>query len=135
MTISEAAELVIQSSALAKGGEVFLLDMGSPIKIRDLAERMIYLHGLKLKDSPKSDGDIEITITGLRPGEKLYEELLIDSHSKSTEHELIYKANEKSIEFNELNSIMKDLDYAISNSNEILALKILSKAVPEWSRK
>ena len=135
MTISEAAELVIQSAALAKGGEVFLLDMGSPIKIRDLAERMIYLNDLSVKDDSNPEGDIEIVITGLRPGEKLFEELLIDSSSKSTDHKLIYRANEKSLPFNKINKIISDLQDAVSSSNEPLALKLLAKAVPEWTRK
>ena len=135
MTISEAAELVIQSSALAIGGEVFLLDMGVPIKIRDLAERMIQLHGLSVKDISNPDGDIEISVTGLRPGEKLYEELLIDSRSQSTEHKLIFKANEKSIPFIELIEIINDLVEAVSKSNKSVALELLSKAVTEWNRR
>ena len=75
MTISEAADLVIQSASLTNGGEIFLLDMGEPIKIVDLAKNMIQLSGLRVKDKDNLNGDIEISITGLRPGEKLYEEL------------------------------------------------------------
>ena len=77
MTIKEAAQLVIQAGAMANGGEVFVLDMGKPVKIYDLAKKMIQLSGQKLKDENNSYGDVEILITGLRPGEKLYEELLI----------------------------------------------------------
>ena len=92
MTIKEASQLVIQASALAKGGEVFLLDMGEPIKILNLAKQMIKLSGLTVKDEDNLNGDLEIIFTGLRSGEKLYEELLIDNKSKSTAHPLIYKA-------------------------------------------
>ena len=95
MTIPEAAQLVIQSAVLAEGGEVFLLDMGEPVKIYDLAKQMILINGLSLKDKNNSDGDIEITISGIRPGEKLFEELLITSKSIPTRHPLIFKGNEK----------------------------------------
>ena len=78
MTIPEAAKLVIQAAALAKGGEIFILDMGNPVKILDLAKQMISLSGLTLKDENNEKGDIAIFETGLRPGEKLYEELLIN---------------------------------------------------------
>ena len=81
MTISEAAQLVLQSSSMANGGELFLLDMGEQIKIYDLAKQMIKLNNLKIKDNQNPDGDIEIKFTGLRPGEKLFEELLIDGTS------------------------------------------------------
>ena len=80
MTIPEAATLVLQSSLLAQGGDVFLLDMGEPVRIKALAEQMVRLSGLSLRDATRPDGDIEIVCTGLRPGEKLYEELLIDAN-------------------------------------------------------
>ena len=96
MTIPEAAELVIQTVVMSKGGEVFLLDMGKPIKIKDLAEKMIRSSGLTVKSKANPKGEIEIKITGLRRGEKLYEELLIDAKSIKTEHPIIYKAIEKS---------------------------------------
>ena len=83
MTIKEAAQLVIQSSVLSDGGDVFLLDMGEPILIKDLAMQMINLSGLTIKDKENPKGDIEIICTGLRPGEKLYEELLIEDNSTS----------------------------------------------------
>jgi FlaA1/EpsC-like NDP-sugar epimerase len=94
MTIPEAAQLVIQASAMAKGGEVFLLDMGEPIKILDLATRMIELSGLTVCNSTNPEGDIEIAITGLRPGEKLYEELLIADNPLKTDSPRIMMARE-----------------------------------------
>lgn len=97
MTIPEAAQLVIQAGAMAKGGDVFVLDMGEPIRIIDLAKRMITLAGYTVKEPGQTEGDIEIKVTGLRPGEKLYEELLIGNDPKPTGHPRIMKANEKSI--------------------------------------
>ena len=95
MTIPEAAQLVIQAGAMAHGGEVFVLDMGEPVKIMDLAKRMIMLSGLKVKDQHNPNGDIEIVIAGLRPGEKLYEELIIDGDNiEKTQHPLIMQARE-----------------------------------------
>ena len=97
MTIPEAANLVIQAGAMAKGGEVFVLDMGDPVKIVDLARRMVYLSGCDIKDENNPDGDIEIAVTGLRPGEKLYEELIIgEDNVESTLHTLIMQAMEHS---------------------------------------
>ena len=97
MTIPEAAQLVIQASVLAIGGDVFLLDMGDPVRILDLASQMINLSGLTVRDSLNPDGDIEILCTGLRPGEKLFEELLIDAAALPTSHSLIFRANEDSL--------------------------------------
>jgi FlaA1/EpsC-like NDP-sugar epimerase len=94
MTIPEAAQLVIQAGAMANGGDVFVLDMGQSVKIMDLAVRMIELSGLTLRDADNPDGDIEIEITGLRPGEKLYEELLIGDNPEPTSHPRIMKAHE-----------------------------------------
>ena len=102
MTIPEAATLVLQSSALTHGGDVFLLDMGEPVRIKALAEQMVRLSGLSLRDVAHPDGDIEIVCTGLRPGEKLYEELLIDAESLPTAHPLIYRAQERSLSPQEL---------------------------------
>ena len=102
MSINEATNLVLQSACLAEGGEVFLLDMGVPFQIRKLAEKMIRLSGLRVKDSNNPNGDIEIITTGLRPGEKLYEELLIDSNSSPTSNKQIFKAYEKNIPYKEL---------------------------------
>ena len=93
MTIPEAAQLVIQAGAMSeKGGDVYLLDMGQPVKILDLARKMIRLSGLEVKDVDHPNGDIEIVFTGLRPGEKLYEELLIGDNDLPTNHELIRRS-------------------------------------------
>ena len=94
MTIPEAVQLVIEAGAMAEGGDVFLLDMGMPIKINDLALKMIQLSGLQVKDQDHPNGDIEIQYTGLRPGEKLYEELLVGDNVVKTEHPLIMRAAE-----------------------------------------
>ena len=109
MTIPEASQLVIQSSSLAKGGEVFLLDMGEPVKIFDLAKRMIELYGLSLKDQKNKNGDIEIEITGLRPGEKLYEELLIEGDNNKTIHPKIRFSKDKSLDYSQLEKKLYDL--------------------------
>ena len=135
MTLPEAAQLVIQSTTLSRGGEVFLLDMGSPMKIFDLAKQMIKLSGLKIKDSNNPNGDIEIITTGLRPGEKLYEELLINAESQSTEHPLIFKANEDFIPYEDLMKFIFDLEIFIDQENLDEVLKILSNLVPEWNKK
>tara|TARA_B100000886_G_scaffold296523_1_gene223786 strand:+ start:43222 stop:45105 length:1884 start_codon:yes stop_codon:yes gene_type:complete len=124
MTIPEAAQLVIQAATLSEGGEVFLLDMGDPISIKDLAIQMIHLSGLTVKDSSNPEGDIGIEITGLRPGEKLYEELLIDGECKPTAHSLIFKANEKFIPYEELNNKLKYLLNLINNQETNLAVEI-----------
>ena len=136
MTIPEAASLVIQSSVLAKGeGEVFLLDMGKPMKIKKLAEQMIILNGLKIKNQSNLDGDIEIVYKGLVPGEKLNEELIIDAQSQKTSHPLIYKAVEKSLDFNFLEEKLYQLDLNLDNDNINESMKILNEIVPEWLRK
>ena len=117
MTIPEAAQLVIQAGAMAKGGDVFVLDMGRPVKIMDLAVRMIELSGLTLKDEQHPDGDIEIQITGLRPGEKLYEELLIGDNPKPTSHPLIMKAHEEFIPWADLQNHLKVFETAVNNND------------------
>ncbi len=134
MTISEAAQLVMQAASLAKGGDIFLLDMGEPVKIKNLAEQMIRLSGFTLKNARNSDGDIEISCTGLRPGEKLYEELLIDAKSEPTSHPLIFRANEPAISPVELWPKLEDLEKALAQQNSALALNLLSELVPEWER-
>ena len=128
MTIKEASELVIQAGAMADGGEVFLLDMGEPIKIYNLAKKMIQLSGLKLKDKNNPHGDIEILITGLRPGEKLYEELLIENNSLPTIHPKIFKAQDEFIEWSLLEKEIQFLEEAVSRNDLekiILSLKKL----------
>ena len=130
MTIKEASELVIQSGAMAKGGDVFLLDMGEPIRIYDLAKKMIQLSGLKLKDKNNPNGDIEILITGLRPGEKLYEELLIENNSLPTIHPKIFKAQDDFISWPLLKKEIEILEKSVLENdleNIILVLKKLVK--------
>lgn len=118
MTIPEAAQLVIQAGAMAKGGDVFVLDMGQSVKILDLARRMVELSGLTVRDGEHPDGDIEIEITGLRPGEKLYEELLIGDNPKPTNHSRIMKAHEEFLPWAELEPKLQALDMAL-NVNDI----------------
>ncbi len=113
MTISEAAGLVIQASSMGKGGDVFVLDMGEPVKIIDLACRMIHLSGLKVKDYNNPYGDIEIKYTGLRPGEKLYEELLIGDNVSKTAHPLISRAEEIELQWEYIQEKLLQLDEAI----------------------
>lgn len=106
MTIPEAAQLVIQAGAMGEGGDVFVLDMGEPVKIADLARRMVHLMGLEVKDEVHPNGDIEIHYTGLRPGEKLYEELLIGGNELPTEHPRIMKANESALSWPEMQQLL-----------------------------
>ena len=130
MTIPEAAQLVIQAGAMARGGEVFLLDMGKPVKITDLARRMIRLSGLEEKTIQNPDGDIEIKFTGLRPGEKLYEELLIDDKSaESTGHPRIFHAHEESISFDEYQNALNTLVNACNQGNVHAIHQILNTYV------
>ena len=134
MTIEEAAQLVIQAAKLSLGGDLFVLDMGSPVKITELAEQMVTLSGLKLKDESNKDGDIEIVFTGLRPGEKLYEELLIDAECLKTSHPLIFRALEKSIKSERLWKKLNALQIAIDKHNHEESIKILSELVPQWKK-
>ncbi len=113
MTIPEAAQLVIQAGAMAKGGDVFVLDMGEPVKIMDLARRIIELSGLTVRDDANPDGDIEIEVTGLRPGEKLYEELLIGDNPQPTSHPRIMKAREDYLPWSELEQKLQALQMAL----------------------
>ena len=113
MTIPEAAQLVIQAGAMARGGDVFLLDMGEPVKILDLAYRMIELSGLTARDADNPDGDIDIQITGLRPGEKLFEELLLGDCSKPTSHPRIMTAHEEFLPWAQLTSHLDELKAAM----------------------
>ncbi len=123
MTIPEAAQLVLQAGAMAEGGDVFVLDMGEPVKILDLAKRMAQLSGQTLRDSQNPNGDIEITIMGLRPGEKLYEELLIGNDPKPTVHPRIMKANEDTVPWDILVPLLIKLRHAaVQNDTEALKL-------------
>ena len=132
MTIKEAAELLLQASSMAQGGDVFLLDMGKPIKIYDLARQMVELSGLKIKDTSNPQGDIEILNLGIRSGEKLYEELLIDAKAKNTNHPLIFRAFEKSIPYNQLLPILDDMRFAISENDRDAVFNSLIKILPEF---
>ena len=135
MTIPEAATLVLQSSVLAQGGDVFLLDMGEPVRIKALAEQMVRLSGLSLRDAAHPDGDIDIVCTGLRPGEKLYEELLIEAESQPTPHPgLIYRAEERSLSPHQLWPQLDALQTAIAAKDVEAALNLLAELVPEWRR-
>jgi len=134
MTIPEAAQLVLQAAGLAEGGDLFLLDMGEPVRIADLAKRMIRLSGLSVRDKHNSQGDIEIVLTGLRPGEKLYEELLIDADSQPTTHPLIYRAHEQCLPAEQLWPQLDGLAAAIARHDTVAALTHLSALVPEWQR-
>lgn len=124
MTIPEAAQLVIQAGAMAKGGDVFVLDMGQPVKIMDLARRMVELSGLTVKDEQHPDGDIEIAVTGLRPGEKLYEELLIGDNPKPTMHPRIMKAHEEFIPWAEFEAKLTALEMAL-NVNDVGVIRLM----------
>ena len=124
MTIPEAAQLVIQAGAMAKGGDVFVLDRGQPVKIMDLARRMIELSGLTVKDEQSPEGDIEIAVTGLRPGEKLYEELLIGDNPKPTVHPRIMKAHEDFIPWAEFEAKLNALEMAL-NVNEVGVIRLM----------
>jgi FlaA1/EpsC-like NDP-sugar epimerase len=124
MTIPEAAQLVIQAGAMAKGGDVFVLDMDQPVKIMDLARRMVELSGLTVKDEEHPEGDIEIAVTGLRPGEKLYEELLIGDNPKPTGHPRIMKAHEEFIPWAEFEAKLTALEMAL-NVNDVGVIRLM----------
>ena len=133
MTIPEAAELVIQAGAMGQGGDVFVLDMGEPVKIYDLAKRLIKLSGMEVIDETHPEGDIEIRFTGLRPGEKLYEELLIGDNVSTTEHKRILKAQEEHLPYEILTGLMEQLEKA-EGEGDVEALKnILKDAVSGFS--
>ena len=134
MTIPEAAQLVLQAAALAEGGDLFLLHMGEPVRILDLARQMVRLSGLRVRDAHYPDGDIEIRCTGLRPGEKLYEELLIEASSEATAHPLICRAREASLPPEHLWPLLDALEAAIARQDVSAALSLLAQLVPEWQR-
>ena len=132
MTIPEAAQLVIQAGAMASGGDVFVLDMGDPIKIIDLAKRMVELSGLDLKDDSNPGGDIEFKVTGLRPGEKLYEELLIGDNPQPTSHARIMKAHEEFLSWTELQLRLSVLKRALDNNDVQTIRSLLKELVPGY---
>ena len=132
MTIPEAVELVIQAGAMGKGGDVFVLNMGEPVPIVELAKKMIRLSGLQVKDKSSPNGDIEIKYTGVRPGEKLFEELLVGSNISTTDHPMIMRAEEETLAWDKLNSILEELEVAINNSDHQELRNLLIKAVPAF---
>jgi FlaA1/EpsC-like NDP-sugar epimerase len=134
MTIPEAVQLVLQATGMAKGGELFLLDMGEPVRIADLARQMIELSGLRVRDDSNPQGDIAITFTGLRPGEKLYEELLISAHDQPTDHPLIRRAREPRRSIEELAPQIANLESALQSWDEGATMVALQKLVPEFQR-
>jgi FlaA1/EpsC-like NDP-sugar epimerase len=117
MSITEAAQLVLQAVAMAEGGDVFLLDMGEPVKIIDLAHRMIELSGYSLQSNENPDGDIAIEVSGLRPGEKLYEELLIGENPMPTSHPRIMKSQEEFLPFSVFQDKLTDLRILLENAD------------------
>jgi FlaA1/EpsC-like NDP-sugar epimerase len=129
MSIPEAAELVIQAGAMARGGEVFVLDMGEPVKIDELARLMIRLSGLEVKDEAHPDGDIQITYTGLRPGEKLYEELLIGGSTTTTEHPRILRLDEPGIDAVDLDRELELLKAAMRVRDAATIQAVLMRTV------
>jgi FlaA1/EpsC-like NDP-sugar epimerase len=128
MTIPEAAQLVIQAGAMGKGGDVFVLDMGDSVKIKDLAEKLVRLSGLEIKDEDNPNGDIAIECTGLRPGEKLFEELLIGDNVQDTFHERIMTANEAMLSWEDLEPVLNNLDKMCHNFDHESIREILLNA-------
>jgi len=133
MTISEASQLVIQAGAMAEGGDVFLLDMGEPVRIADLARKMVELSGLTVRDEDNAEGDIELSVTGLRPGEKLYEELLIGDNPETTEHPRIMKAREDFLFWPELSKKLTSLNVVLDRNDMTAARSMLAELVSGYS--
>ena len=129
MTIPEAAQLVIQAGAMGQGGDLFVLDMGDPVKITDLARKMIQLSGLTVRDDAHPDGDIAIHFSGLRPGEKLYEELLVGDNVEGTEHPLIMRANEEMIPWEQLHSMILEMEQAAHRFDPPAIRRLLQRCV------
>lgn len=132
MTIPEAAQLVLHAGAMATGGDVFVLDMGEPVKIVDLARNIVELSGLSVRDAAHPDGDIEIRTIGLRPGEKLYEELLIGDNPVPTSHTRILRAQESFIPWPRLQEMLDQLTFAIGDGDAVSVQKLLREIVPEY---
>jgi len=128
MTIAEASQLVIQAGAMAKGGDVFVLDMGQPVRIYDLAQKLIELSGLTLRNEQNPDGDIEIEVVGLRPGEKLYEELLIGENPKLTIHPRVMKAQENFLPWTQLEDDLRTLEILL-NVNDVGAIRMMMRTL------
>jgi FlaA1/EpsC-like NDP-sugar epimerase len=132
MTIPEAAQLVIQAGSMAKGGDVFVLDMGRPVRIDDLARRMVNLMGLTVRDANDPDGDIEIEYTGLRTAEKLFEELLIGTNVTGTDHPMILRAMEHRLGWPKMEQVLNELLVALASFDCHRALALLAEAVAEY---
>ena len=132
MTIPEAAQLVMQAGSMAKGGDVFVLDMGRPVRIDDLARRLVNLMGLTVRDANNPDGDIEIEYTGLRTAEKLFEELLIGTNVTGTDHPMIMRAMEHRLAWPRMEQILNDLLVALASFDCHRALALLSESVAEY---
>lgn len=135
MTIPEAAQLVIQAGAMGEGGDVFLLDMGDAVKITDLARKMIHLSGLEVKDEASPHGDIALEFTGLRPGEKLYEELLVGENATGTNHPRIMASKEEMLSWDALSQILADLDTACQAFQPEEVRRLLLKAPVDFQPK
>ncbi|MFL7023334.1 polysaccharide biosynthesis protein [Enterovibrio norvegicus] len=133
MTIPEAAQLVIQAGSMGKGGDVFVLDMGEPVRIVDLATNLIQLSGLEIKSESNPNGDIEIQYSGLRPGEKLFEELLIGENVEKTAHERISAANERFLPMKKYQTLLKQLDKACHDFDHVTIRQILLDAPTDFS--
>lgn len=133
MTIPEAAQLVIQAGALGGKGDIFVLDMGEPVRIYDLARRMIHLSGLEVRDEENPSGAIEVVVTGLRPGEKLYEELLIDAAAEPTRHKRISRAREAGLSRSVLNQKLAALESAVSADKVSKVLSVLKEMVSGYA--
>jgi FlaA1/EpsC-like NDP-sugar epimerase len=132
MTIPEAAQLVIQAGSMATGGDVFVLDMGKPVRIDDLARRMVNLMGLTVRDTGNPDGDIEISYTGLRPAEKLYEELLIGTNVSGTDHPMILRAMEHSLPWPQIETLLGQLMVSLRSFDCTAIIELLRQLVVEY---
>ena len=133
MTIPEAAQLVIQAGSMGQGGDVFVLDMGEPVRIVELAEKMIHLSGLSVRSDKNLHGDIEIEFTGLRPGEKLYEELLIGDNVVATQHPMIMSANEDMLSWDELKQRLSQLLSAVDEDDYTRVRQLLRNTVSGYA--
>jgi len=133
MTIPEAAQLVIQAGSMGRGGDVFVLDMGEPVRIQDMARHMVSLCGLTVRDEQNPDGDISIQTTSLRPGEKLYEELLLGENVTGTEHSRIMRAQEAELPWDQLEIILQQLEMICKNDDSAALLKFLEEVVDGYS--
>jgi FlaA1/EpsC-like NDP-sugar epimerase len=132
MTIPEAAQLVVQAGSMAKGGDVFVLDMGKPVRIDDLARRMVNLMGLTVRDDKQPEGDIEIEYTGLRPAEKLFEELLIGNNVTGTEHPMIMRAMEHSLPWDRVQTLLDELLVVMRKFDCRRVRELLLDAIAEY---